>query len=367
MTRRAVVVGGGIGGLAAAIGLRGTGWDVTVYEQADGLTEVGAGIALWQNGLRALDDLGVGDAVRAVAGPGFGGAIRDVTGRVIANVDPPRVVERYGGLGVVLHRADLIDLLAKSYGDVSVGSRVTSVLPGDRRATVVSPGDPVVADLVVGADGLNSVVRAVLHGSTPPRYTGVTAWRALVDFPADQLLPGETWGDGETFGRVAVARDRAYVFGAARAPQGARAPDEKAEMLRRFGSWHVPLPDIVASIESDAILRNDIFDRPVLRQWSRGCVTLLGDSAHPMAPALGQGACQALEDAAALARIVTPDRDVVDALSEYEAARSRRANRFVRQSRLLTDVMFRSRTLRDFGARRVLPLVQPRAFAQMLG
>lgn len=239
---RAVVVGGGIGGLAAAIGLRGAGWDVTVHEQAPAIHEVGAGMALWANGLRALDALGVGDAVRVVGAPDFGGALRKPSGEVLAEIDADAAIAGHGLLGIVLHRAELLEILLSAAGPVRTGRRCTGVRRECGRAVVSFGDDQVEADLVVGADGLNSVVRASLFGERPPRYSGVTAWRAVVDVPDDDLCPRETWGHRQEFGRVAMADGRAYFFVAARMAEGVRFADEVAAVRRRFGDWHDPIP-----------------------------------------------------------------------------------------------------------------------------
>jgi 2-polyprenyl-6-methoxyphenol hydroxylase-like FAD-dependent oxidoreductase len=357
---KAVVVGGGIGGLASAIALRQVGWDVEVFEQAPEIGEVGAGIALWVNGLRALDALGVGSAVRAAGAPDFGTTIRTSAGEVLNTLGA-------GGdlVGIGLHRAELLDILLDEYGEVRTDRRCTGVRLA-RAGAVVSFGDEdVTADLVVGADGISSTVRAAFHGHEPPRPSGITAWRAVLDFDAGELLPGESWGDGRTFGRLPLPNGRAYVFGAAR---GAGAvTGRRAALLRLFGDWHDPIPRLVEQLGEEQILRNEICDRPPLRRWSRGCVTLLGDAAHPMLPVLGQGACQALEDAVVLARTVPPGSDVPEDLEAYERQRRRRANRCVRESRLLAQVMFGSSRLRDLGMRHTPAWLQQLTLSHLLG
>lgn len=375
MDGSALVVGGGIGGLAAALGLRQAGWDVRVLERSSSIGEVGAGISIWANGLAALGRLGLGAAVREAGSHDAEGWIRDRTGAPLLGMGTPALRRRFGTLGVVLHRADLHRLIldALGRGAVQLGAAVTDVVDcSERVAVVLADGTSAEADVLVGADGLRSVVRARLHGDLPPRYAGYTAWRAIVSRPAGvRLLPGESWGPGARFGHAPVPDGRVYVYATRNVSEGERGPDgERAELERTFGRWHDPIPALVAAVREEDILRNDIYDRPVLRRWGRGRITLLGDAAHPMTPNLGQGACQALEDAVVLARHLSSGPDVERSLRAYEKERAPRANALVGASRRVgnlgqwshpTAVRFRS-TL----TRRLVARLQPRQLAGML-
>jgi 2-polyprenyl-6-methoxyphenol hydroxylase-like FAD-dependent oxidoreductase len=334
----AIIVGAGIGGLCAAIALRRAGVDAQVFERAPELVEVGAGISLWENAIRALDAIGVGDAVRAV-GQRMTGGLRRSDGRPLAAPIPASFLARHPDFCVVVHRAELQTALLAALGreHVTLGARATSVSQDDRTAIVpFADGRRAQGDLVVGADGLRSIVRAQLHGAVEPDYAGYTAWRGVAPMDGQPITPAETWGSGMRFGQVPLTRGRVYWFATANAPEGARPPDsERAELMRRFGSWHDPIAQLVERTPDPAILRNDIYDREPLARWGDRRITLLGDAAHPMTPNLGQGACQAIEDAVVLARSLANGSDVVSALRAYEAARRPRSAAIVRESRRL--------------------------------
>ncbi|MEU4157140.1 FAD-dependent monooxygenase [Actinoplanes sp. NPDC026670] len=322
----AVVIGAGIGGLAAAVALRRQGWDVTVLERAAALEPVGAGLAVAPNALRVLDALGVGERIRELSGLQGAAGIQRPDGRWITRTDATKAAKRYGEPVIIVHRATLMATLADALdpGTVRLGRPAGDVDPATGR--VVTADGPLTADLVVAADGLHSAVRAKLFPEHPgPVYTGVTSWRIVVPHPGGAVLPAETWGDGKVFGVAVLGDGRVYAYATAPAPAGARAAVEKDEMLRLFGAWHEPVPSLIAA--ATEVVRTDIrcLDEPLPRFHS-GRVALLGDAAHAMTPNLGQGACQALEDALVLARHA-------DDLPGYSAARVGRTTEIARASR----------------------------------
>jgi len=340
-----LIIGGGIGGLAAAVGLRRAGIRAEVYEQAPGFKEVGAGITLWANAIKALERLGLARAVRARAIPEIQGGLRTWNGRLLVAVSTDRMKEKSGEVSVAMHRAELQRFLVEAWTAESPGSlwfekRLVSFEQDGAGVTAhFSDGTQTRGEALIGADGLHSVVRAQLHGAGDPDYAGYTAWRAVIPFDLDRLTPGESWGRGARFGQVPLRDGLVYWFATHNTPPGYQNPDgEKAELSRIFGGWHAPIEELVGLTPEDRILRNDIFDRPVLKTWGSGRVTLLGDAAHPMTPNLGQGACQALEDAAVLARCLGETGEIGPALQRYERQRIQRANNLVRQSRRLGQI-----------------------------
>lgn len=334
--RKALIIGGGIGGLATAIALKQIGLTVEVYERAALLREVGAGLSLWANAVKALNYLGLGAAVQSLALPEAAGGIRMASGELLMSTTNAQLAAKFGELSVMVHRAELHDQLRNALGqELHLGMECMAVTEEAHGVRVhFRNGEEVLGDLVIGADGLHSQVRAGLHGQQPPRYAGYTAWRGVTPFDHKRLQPGETWGRGVRFGQIPMQGERVYWFAAYNTAAGQHSPDgEQAELLRLFGNWHDPIRALIAVTPASAILRNDIYDRPPLKQWGRGRVTLLGDAAHPMTPNLGQGACQALEDAVVLAKQLQATADIPSALRAYEAARIPRTTMIVQQSR----------------------------------
>ncbi|MEU7579800.1 FAD-dependent monooxygenase [Streptomyces sp. NPDC041068] len=325
---KATVVGGGIGGLAAAVALHQRGWQVEVLERAPAFTEVGAGLSIQPNGLRALDEIGLGDRVRSsgLTDPVTG--IRTANGSWLIRNDIADLKRRFGSWATV-HRADLIDLLRAALPAQALrpGIDVRHVQPD---GTVVHSGGSSTADLVVGADGVHSVTRRSLWPHLPgPRYVGYTTWRFIA--PPHQVEGSvETWGRGERFGQVPMPDGRVYCYVMANAPADSRTALE--ELRARFAHWHDPIPALLRSARPDAVLQHDTYELPKLRSYVHGKAAVLGDAAHAMTPNLGQGACQALEDAVTLA--ATVDTHGVSAgLEAYDRSRRPRTQMIARLSR----------------------------------
>ncbi|MFG2644982.1 FAD-dependent monooxygenase [Streptomyces sp. NPDC048370] len=334
MGKTAVVVGAGIGGLAAAIGLRRVGWEVTVVERAPVLDDAGAGISLAANGIRALDALGVGTAVRAAARGQYTGGTRTPDGSWLARMDGAALERALGTPIVGIPRATLHRLLREALPAeaLTVGAEVTGLdrtEPGRVRVRATGSTDiELDADLVVAADGVNSRTRGALFPGHPgPAYSGSTVLRALTDRPLDLSSDFEiTWGHGAEFGHIAFVDGRAEWHAVLNSPAGVRHADPLGELRGRFAGWHRPIPELLDATRPEAVLHHDIHELTTpLPSFVAGRVALLGDAAHAMTPNLGQGACQALEDAVVLASALTQGPDVDTALSAYDAERRPRS------------------------------------------
>ncbi|MFJ2579127.1 FAD-dependent monooxygenase [Kitasatospora aureofaciens] len=337
---RAIVIGGGIGGLTAALALHRQGIPVTVHERATSLDPVGAGLALAPNALRALDRLGIGGHLRALATPHPALGLRRPSGRWLARTDTAAVERYFGDPIAAVARAAVIDALVEALpaGTVRTGSAAALVSPGDgaNPAVVSTPDGEVTAGLVVGADGIRSATRGLLFPQHPgPRYSGFTTWRTIIDSPARRpAAVGEVWGRGRLAGIVPLTDSRVYVYGAALAPAGSRAASEHAELLQLYGSWCAPVPELLRQADPAKVLRHDVWElADPLPAYHHGRVALLGDAAHAMCPFQGQGACQAIEDALILAAGIGAGSDPAAALPAYTAARLPRTTRIVTGSR----------------------------------
>lgn len=356
--RHALVIGAGIGGLATAIALHRAGYAIQVFERAHALNVVGAGLTLWPNSTTALRTLGLQTFIAEHCLPMTVGGIYDWQGRILAQTTTS-AVERLGGAPLVaVHRAELqaalLAALESLHPDpgahpVRFGAHLERFEQDEQGVTAYfADGTHARGSVLIGADGLHSVVRQALFGVASPRFAGFIAWRAVVPAPPRSALPaGEYWGCGQEFGIVPLSDQRIYWFATRTVPEGQEdGPPMAAEGLQTlrmlFQGWYPAIPALIQATPADAVLRTDIYDRPPLAAWSRGRVTLLGDAAHPMTPNLGQGACQALEDAIVLAASLqaadTTDR-IPQALQTYQAVRLPRANRLVVRSRQLGTIV----------------------------
>ena len=346
---RVAIIGGGIGGLTAANALRRAGVEVSVYEAAGELKEIGAGVALHANAMRVLRFIGVEEAVRKVAGRTDYAVTRDgITGRVISRTSRARQVELMGIEPATAHRADLLDVLAAALpeGIASLGKRCVSVESGGSSAVArFADGTEAEADVVIGADGIHSAVRTSLFGPDAPRFTGKICYRSVIPTAAVRggVLSDVAADNGQWLGPhgtivlyplrgeelinvVAHYDDDTYRH------ESWVAECERAEVLDRYAGWHESLLRLFEA--GQTWYKWALYDRDPIPAWTSGRVSLLGDAAHPMLPYLGQGACQALEDGAVLANALSASpSDPVAALAAYERTRRPRASQVVLTAR----------------------------------
>ena len=349
MARRpkVAIVGGGIGGLTAALAMFRKSIDVEVYERASEIGEIGAGVSLSPNAIKTLDALGIEDDVRKIGFESEGQVVcRWDTGEVLSKVHRKGIYEKeYGAPYLSMHRADLVGVLGRNVPEkcLHLRKQCTSAEAIDGMAVArFSDGTEVEADLVVGADGIHSAVRRDVFGPQAPRFTGVVCWRGLV--PYNRFAAGLLTTDLHLY----VGPKKHLVYYMVRCGElinfvahvetddwtGESWTEEcdRSEVLEAFAGWHEPLLQILGA--SEHYYKWALYDRDPLDNWSKGCVTLLGDSVHAMPPFIGQGACMAIEDGYVLAASLdrSPD-DIRRALEVYERLRVPRANGAVLKAR----------------------------------
>jgi salicylate hydroxylase len=343
---RVVIIGGGIGGLAAALALERRGAEVMVYEQSPVHSEIGAGLNLTPNAVKAFRALGIEDKIEDIGSGSEFLIIRSwKSGRLISRVRRGDFRKKFGAPNLTVHRADLLDVLRGSLKttDIRLGMRCIAVEPGARNAAArFADGSAIEADVVVGADGIHSMVRNSLFGADAPRFTGCVCWRGMA--PVDAVPSDINSGDGTMWmgphGHVVhypVHRGKlvnivAHIDSNAWTEESWTHECGVAEVASAYAGWHPALTQLYPC--STRWYKWALYDRDPLERWSQGRATLLGDSAHAMLPYLGQGAAMAVEDGYVLAAMIARQPDDLDAaLVAYERLRAPRTRGAVLGSR----------------------------------
>jgi len=344
---KVAIVGAGIGGLTAAIAMHRRNIDVEVYEQSPQIAEIGAGVSLSPNAIKAVRALGLDEQISAIGFESDNQIVRAWdTGDILSKVFRKGVYQKeFGAPYLSVHRADLVEVLRQQLPDnvIHLDARCTEVETGDHGARVCfANGEKIEADLVVGADGIRSVVRQSLFGREAPRFTGSVCWRGLV--PLDAFPPGLISTDLTLYmgprshvihfmvRRGTLINFVAHVETDSWTQESWTQECERSEVMDTFAGWHEPLLRLLGS--SDRYYKWALYDRDPLESWSKGRVTLLGDAAHAMLPHIGQGACMAIEDGYVLADLVSQHPDNLnEALRLYERLRVPRTRRAVLEAR----------------------------------
>ena len=345
---RVIVVGAGMGGLTTALALRQAGYAVEVYDRVAQLRPAGAGVSLWSNGVKVLNRLGLGRELAAIGGRMERVSYRASDGRVLTDFSLDPLIQRVGERPYPVARTDLQRMLLDAVGPEHVtlhancvhveqdGTSATAVFDDGRRAT---------GDLVVAADGTHSVLRNVVLGrSVTRRYAGYVNWNGLV--PQERELgSANSWviyvGNHQRASLMPVGSSRFYFFFDVPLASGlpANPDDTRAELARHFAGWALPVERLIQLLDPRTTNRIEIHDVEPLEKLVSGRVALLGDAAHSTTPDLGQGGCQAMEDAWVLANtLLTTNIGVEDALRRYEAARLPRTTEIVRRARERADM-----------------------------
>jgi salicylate hydroxylase len=356
---RVAIIGAGIGGVTAAHALRQRGFEVALFERAPKLGEVGAGLQIGPNAVKVIRALGLERELRAVCAEPLNTVSLDWRDATLRFREPLRQTAeaRWGAPYLTGHRADLLDLLLTGVPEAAVrlGIRCTGCeMRGAAAVARFDDGSEVEADVVVGADGIHSVVREGLFGADNPRFTRQICWRAMIPMAKmpTRVGPGGTVAleRGEYLGWIGpkghvicypIRHGETLNIFAGRvsdseswAEESWSVPSSRDDLLAAYAGWNEALLGMFAEVGSDSVFKWGIYDRDPLAAWTKGRITLLGDAAHPMMPTLAQGAAITIEDGMALARNLAHHADDPQAgLLAYEAERRPRASRVQLQAR----------------------------------
>ncbi|HEY9657559.1 MAG TPA: FAD-dependent urate hydroxylase HpxO, partial [Allocoleopsis sp.] len=343
---KAVIIGAGIGGLTTGIALSQAGYQVEIYDRVSELRPAGAGISLWSNGVKVLNRLGLGDRLAKIGGIMDQMQYRNKTGELWNDISLQPLIEQVGQRPYPVARTDLQQLLLDAFpGEVKLNHQCIGVEEDGQRITArFENGHETTGDLVIAADGIRSVLRQYVLGEVlEPSYGGYVNWNGLVAASPD-LAPPNTWmiyvGEYKRASMMPIGDDRFYFFldvpmSKEQAAQGVtRSPEIRAELTEHFQGWAETVQTLIQRLDPLQTNRLLIHDLVPIDRMVRRRIALLGDSAHATCPDLGQGGCQAMEDAEVLTRyLLTTNLGVADALKRYEAERKERTNAIVRKAR----------------------------------
>ena len=341
---KAIVIGAGMGGLCAAIGLKRIGYDIEVYEKVREIRPVGAALSLWSNGVKCLNFLGLEKEVAALGGAMDRMAYCDgLNGEEMTGFSLEPLYRDVGQRAYPVARAELQAMLMRTLdqSEIHIGMKMVSLTQDEDSVTAhFEDGSTATGDLLIGADGAHSIVRPyVLGKDVERRYAGYVNWNGLIEIDPS-LAPANQWttfiGEGKRVSLMPVADNRFYFFFDVPLPAGMENDRAryKDELKAHFSGWAAPVQCLIDRLDPARTNRVEIFDIDPFLQWSRGRVTLLGDSAHNTAPDIGQGGCSAMEDAVALSiTLQTNTMGVEDALTRYQDRRASRAGDLVLRAR----------------------------------
>ncbi|WP_031529289.1 FAD-dependent monooxygenase [Dyadobacter crusticola] len=338
------IVGAGIAGLTASIAFKKAGYETTIFEAAPQITAAGAGLGLAPNAIRALSTLGIMEDIVPLGRklPYF--RILDRSGKIISENNSNAISDKFGLDNFTIHRHKLHTALLKHVDPASIftNKKVTGLEKGGKKAKLYfADGSCEKTDYLVVADGINSLLRTKLVPAAVRRYAGYTCWRGVIDAP-DLRINGasETWGQTGRFGIVPLADGKVYWFACIKAAENdAKYKAFTAEDLyQHFSRFHDPVPQILQTAYGSPLIHNDIYDLAPLDHYAFDNILLIGDAAHGATPNMGQGACQAIEDAATLLVELNKDQTLEKAFTAFEEKRLKRTQYIINQSRKVGEL-----------------------------
>jgi FAD-dependent urate hydroxylase len=347
---KAIIIGAGIGGLTTAIALKRAGYQIEVYDRVKELRPVGAGISLWSNGVKVMNWLGLGDEIHKIGGEMNRMTYLSKENELLNDIDLLPLIDQVGQRPYPVSRSELQSMLLEQLGKEYVKLETKCIgakEEGNQVTAIFEDGSTATGDVLIAADGVRSVLRNYVTQQQPePRYADYVNWNGLVD-ASPELADKHSWviyvGDGKRASMMPVGGDRFYYFFGVPMAKGTvvEPKDRRDELAGLFQGWPEPIQNLIQQLNPLETNRLEIHDLDPLEKLARGRVVLVGDAGHATTPTLGQGGCQAMEDAEILCRyLVTTNISVEDALQRYEAARKERTARLVLKARQRADTIY---------------------------
>lgn len=334
MTGTVSIIGAGIGGLTTALMLKQKGLNVRVFESSAALKPVGAGIILANNAMQVFKKLGVQDRIEQAGNKISRMKITDASLHSLSVVNLAEYEEQYGVCNVAVHRGELQRILAAELGyeRIELSKRLTKIEKAGVFNLTFEDASTTESEVVIGADGIKSVVRQQLFEENVLRNAGQTCWRGIceINLPEQYLNElNEAWGKGKRFGFVKIGTGKVYWYALVNTKQ---VKTNEVNLLDLFKEFHAEVLSIIAATPEEQVIRGEIIDLKPIEKWHSENICLVGDAAHATTPNLGQGACQAVEDAYVLGKLLTNGVALEHSFAEYEKLRKKKAHAIVKSS-----------------------------------
>jgi len=333
--RKGIIIGAGIGGLTTAIALAKKGIGAVVYEQADAIKEVGAGIWVAPNGLKVYEKLGIVEDIMSAGRMLEKISVVDLNCKPMSTVDGAKVRSKHKYSTLAIHRAALQKIIASHIpeGGIVLNKKFKSYRQTEESITAeFEDGTTAEADFLINATGIKSIARERIEPSSTLRYSGQTCWRYVTDFDlptASEKEMYEIWGNEKglraAYSKISDAQVYGYITNFQPAGGADNSQTIKADLLKLCADFPAIVKDLIESCDENAIIRTDLFDFKPISHWTDGKLALIGDAAHATTPNLGQGACQAIEDAFVIADELSRNAEVGEAFKNYQSKRIKKA------------------------------------------
>ena len=338
MNEPITIIGAGIGGLTTALALKQAGFEVVVYESAPAIKPVGAGIVMAGNAMQIFHNLGIREKIENAGNKISYLKMTDENLKLLSVVPLAKFEEKYGVSNIAIHRADLQRILAEEVGyeNIQLAKRLTKIQSGETNTLTFEDNTVLSTKIVIGADGIHSTVRYQLFEPAVTRDTKQLCWRGVLKTELARKYTHEAyeaWGRGKRFGFVKISENMLYWFAVVN-----EGMDENRTLTDLFKEFHSDISEMISGTEKDQIFQSQIIDLKPFSGWHHGNVCLIGDAAHATTPNLGQGACQAVEDAYILGKLFRSGRPVETIFTEYEKLRRKKAHYIVNTSWMIGKV-----------------------------